>query len=113
DGTGYPDGLAGDRIPIGARIIAVVDCFDALTSDRPYRPRMNDRDAFQILSDRRGQMYDPQVVDAFFAMHGDERVATSAQPPTPVNAVPTLVSPPLERADDGHEGPDLQTFFDL
>ena len=38
DGTGYPDGLAGGQIPIGSRIIAVVDCFDALTSDRPYRP---------------------------------------------------------------------------
>ena len=42
DGTGYPDGLAGEDIPIGARIIAVVDCFDALTSDRPYRPRLDD-----------------------------------------------------------------------
>ena len=42
DGSGYPDGLAGEAIPIGARIIAVVDCFDALTSDRPYRPRMED-----------------------------------------------------------------------
>ena len=71
DGTGYPDGLAGDAIPIGSRIIAVVDCFDALTSDRPYRPRMEDRDALQILSDRRGKMYDPRVVDAFFAMHGE------------------------------------------
>jgi len=113
DGTGYPDGLAGDRIPIGARIIAVVDCFDALTSDRPYRPRMNDRDAFQILSDRRGKMYDPQVVDAFVAMHGDEMVATSAQPLTLVNAVPVPVSPPLERADEDREGPGLQTFFNL
>jgi len=113
DGTGYPDGLSGDRIPIGARIIAVVDCFDALTSDRPYRPRMTDRDAFQILSDRRGKMYDPQVVDAFFAMHGDEMVATSAQPPVMVAALPAPVSPPLERADEGREDPDLQTFFNL
>jgi putative nucleotidyltransferase with HDIG domain len=113
DGTGYPDGLAGDRIPIGARIIAVVDCFDALTSDRPYRPRMNDRDAFQIVSDRRGKMYDPQVVDAFFAMHGDELVATSAQLPTLANTVPASLGPPLERADEGREDLDLQTFFDL
>jgi putative nucleotidyltransferase with HDIG domain len=114
DGTGYPDGLAGDRIPIGSRIIAVVDCFDALTSDRPYRPRMNDRDALQIVSDRRGKMYDPQVVDAFFAMHGDEMVATSAQPPPMLaNVAPAPVRPPLECADDGREDPDLQTFFNL
>ena len=52
DGTGYPDGIAGDAIPIGARILAVVDCFDALTSDRPYRPRMTDADALKIITDR-------------------------------------------------------------
>lgn len=65
DGTGYPDGLRGVDIPIGARILAVVDCFDALTSDRPYRRRMTDADALAILVQRRGVMYDPLVVDAF------------------------------------------------
>ena len=54
DGTGYPDGLKGTDIPIGARILSVVDCFDALTSDRPYRPRLSDADAIRILLDRRG-----------------------------------------------------------
>src|SRR5437879_10777800 len=42
DGRGYPDGLVGAEIPIGARILSVVDCFDALTSDRPYRPKLSD-----------------------------------------------------------------------
>jgi diguanylate cyclase (GGDEF)-like protein/putative nucleotidyltransferase with HDIG domain len=65
DGTGYPDGLRGSDIPIGARILSVVDCFDALTSDRPYRPRLSDADALRILSERRGQMYDPLVIDTF------------------------------------------------
>jgi putative nucleotidyltransferase with HDIG domain len=65
DGTGYPDGLAGSSIPIGARILSVVDCFDALTSDRPYRRRLSDQQALNILKDRRGSMYDPWVVDAF------------------------------------------------
>jgi putative nucleotidyltransferase with HDIG domain len=65
DGTGYPDGLRGTDIPLGARILSVVDCFDALTSDRPYRARMTDEQALQILSDRRGTMYDPVVVDTF------------------------------------------------
>lgn len=69
DGTGYPDGLRATAIPIGARILAVVDCFDALTSDRPYRPRMSDNDAIAILLTRRGTMYDPLVVDAFIDVH--------------------------------------------
>src|SRR5437588_8570967 len=54
DGTGYPAGISGTDIPIGARILSVVDCFDALTSDRPYRPRLADTEAFNILRDRRG-----------------------------------------------------------
>lgn len=69
DGTGYPDGLAGTDIPIGARILAVVDCFDALTSDRPYRPRLSDEEARSILLERRGSMYDPLVIDAFIRVH--------------------------------------------
>lgn len=73
DGTGYPDGLKGTEIPIGARILAVVDCFDALTSDRPYRPRLGDSEALEILKTRRGAMYDPLVVDAFFAIHSSIR----------------------------------------
>jgi putative nucleotidyltransferase with HDIG domain len=113
DGTGYPDGLAGDRIPIGSRIIAVVDCFDALTSDRPYRPRMEDRDALQIVIDRRGQMYDPQVVDAFFAMHGHGIGAASVHSPAFASAMPAAVRQPAEGAGEGREDLDLQTFFTL
>jgi putative nucleotidyltransferase with HDIG domain len=69
DGTGYPDGLMGTDIPIGARILAVVDCYDALTSDRPYRPKLSDADAVAILLERRGTMYDPLVVDTFIRVH--------------------------------------------
>ena len=69
DGSGYPDGLSGTGIPIGARILAVVDCFDALTSDRPYRPRLSDKEALRILIERRGSMYDPLVVDTFLKLH--------------------------------------------
>jgi putative nucleotidyltransferase with HDIG domain len=69
DGTGYPDGIRGTDIPIGARILSVVDCFDALTSDRPYRPRLSDEDALTILIDRRGSMYDPLVVDTFVRVY--------------------------------------------
>jgi HD-GYP domain-containing protein (c-di-GMP phosphodiesterase class II) len=69
DGSGYPSGLSGTEIPIGARILAVVDCFDALTSDRPYRPRLSDEEALRILSERRGTMYDPLMVDTFRSVY--------------------------------------------
>lgn len=69
DGSGYPDGIKGSDIPLGARILSVVDCYDALTSDRPYRPAMSPEEALDILSQRRGKMYDPLVVDAFVRDH--------------------------------------------
>lgn len=65
DGTGYPAGISGTDIPLGARILAVVDCFDALTSDRPYRPKLSTEEAFRIIRERRGTTYDPLVVDTF------------------------------------------------
>jgi diguanylate cyclase (GGDEF)-like protein/putative nucleotidyltransferase with HDIG domain len=77
DGSGYPDGLKGSDIPIGARILSVVDCFDALTSDRPYRPRLSDADALRILAERRGTMYDPLVIDTFTKIY--KEIAPSAE----------------------------------
>lgn len=71
NGTGYPAGLAGTAIPIGARILSVVDCFDALTSDRPYRPALTTQAALDILLERRGTMYDPLVVDCFVRIHAE------------------------------------------
>jgi putative nucleotidyltransferase with HDIG domain len=71
DGKGYPTGISGPDIPLGARILSVVDCFDALTSDRPYRPRMTTEDAFAILLERRGSMYDPLVVDTFIECYAE------------------------------------------
>jgi putative nucleotidyltransferase with HDIG domain len=69
DGLGYPAGISGTDIPLGARILSVVDCFDALTSDRPYRPRLGIEEAFAIVRQRRGNMYDPLVVDTFIASY--------------------------------------------
>ena len=66
-----PDGLKGSDIPIGARILSVVDCFDALTSDRPYRPRLADTEALRVLMERRGTMYDPLIVDTFVHVYKD------------------------------------------
>ena len=65
DGTGYPDGLRREAIPIGARILAVVDCYDALTSHRPYRQPLEHADAIAMIVARRGTMYDPAILDAF------------------------------------------------
>jgi GAF domain-containing protein len=78
DGSGYPGGLSGEAIPIGARILSVVDCFDALTSDRPYRPAMREEDALEILRERRGTFYDPEVVDTFARVYRD--IAPDATP---------------------------------
>jgi GAF domain-containing protein len=80
NGGGYPDGLEGAEIPIGARIIAVVDCFDALTSDRPYRPAMSIEQAVALLQSRAGTFYDPSVVETFVGLipnlqHDDRQFA--------------------------------------
>jgi putative nucleotidyltransferase with HDIG domain len=77
DGTGYPRGVVGEDIPIGARILSVVDCFDALTSDRPYRRALTDKAAIDILMERRGRMYDPRVVDMFIAIYRTIEVGTT------------------------------------
>jgi hypothetical protein len=80
NGTGYPDKLKGVAIPLGARILSVVDCFDALTSDRPYRPALSTEDAIAILVQRRGTMYDPLIVDRFIEAQQElsEIASTSA-----------------------------------
>ena len=67
DGTGYPLGLKGEDIPIEGRITAVADVFDALSSERPYKPPFSREKCFQILKEGRGSHFDPQVIDAFFA----------------------------------------------
>ncbi len=112
DGTGYPDGLAGDQIPIGARILSVVDCFDALTSDRPYRPRLADDEALQVLVERKATMYDPRVVDAFLASHGVAASDTDL-PPQPASVAPVAAGAPSEDASRNSDARELHTFFQL
>lgn len=68
DGKGYPAGISGFAIPFGARIIAVADSYDAMTSDRPYRCALSDRQAIQILLEGRGKQWDANVVNAFVDM---------------------------------------------
>ena len=100
DGSGYPDGLAGENIPIGARILSVVDCFDALTSDRPYRPRLSDEAAVQIINERRGVMYDPTVVDKFLTVHGQlaSRFGDAHITPSALAAITEAANPTPEQS---------------
>jgi len=65
DGNGYPDGLKGEQIPITARILSVIDCFDSVREDRPFRPRMSSEDAIDLLKRDTGTHFDPRVVDLF------------------------------------------------
>ena len=65
DGNGYPDGLAGRAIPLGSRIIAVCDAYDAMVSDRPYRGSLGSAQALAELRRCAGDQFDPEVVDVF------------------------------------------------
>lgn len=66
DGTGYPRGLSGEQIPLSARLFAIVDVWDAVTSDRPYRPAWSEEQAVTYLREQTGKHFDPRVVDLFF-----------------------------------------------
>ena len=68
DGSGYPRGLRGEAIPLAARIFAVADVFDALTSDRPYRPAWPRQQALDYLAEHAGSLFDPRVVEAFLRL---------------------------------------------
>ncbi|MEZ0327025.1 MAG: HD domain-containing phosphohydrolase [Fimbriimonas sp.] len=68
DGTGYPQGLCGIDIPLSGRIVAVIDSYDAMTNDRPYRKRLNHEEAITELLRCKGSQFDPQVVDAFLTV---------------------------------------------
>jgi putative nucleotidyltransferase with HDIG domain len=89
NGGGYPSGLKGEEIPLGARILSVVDCFDALTSDRPYRPKMTPAQAIAILRERSGSMYDARIVQKFLEMRPEERLHQDA---TPASAALTAIT---------------------
>jgi len=68
DGTGYPRGLKNEEIPLAARLFAIVDVWDALTSNRPYRSAWTKEKALAYIRGQSGKHFDPQVVDMFFKM---------------------------------------------
>lgn len=72
DGSGYPRNLKGTQIPLAARIFAVVDVYDAITSDRPYRPALSQNEALEYIHSNSGTHFEPKVVEAFFRLIGGE-----------------------------------------
>jgi diguanylate cyclase (GGDEF)-like protein len=83
DGDGYPDGLAGEEIPLGARVVAVCDAFDAMTTNRPYRRSIGEPDALTELRRCAGSQFDPAVVEAFGRVLEREMTAAATAPAAP------------------------------
>ena len=79
DGKGYPEGLQGNSIPVGSRIIAVIDTFDAMTTNRPYRKAMPKEKALQEIKKCSGTQFDPNIVDIFFKIVSEEETASDKQ----------------------------------
>ncbi|HEY6673262.1 MAG TPA: HD domain-containing phosphohydrolase, partial [Solirubrobacterales bacterium] len=83
DGSGYPDGLVGEQIPLGARVVAVCDAFDAMLSDRPYREQLDEADALDQLIRCSGRQFDPVVVEAFARVIERDRAEAAQSSPYP------------------------------
>jgi HD-GYP domain-containing protein (c-di-GMP phosphodiesterase class II) len=75
DGSGYPNHLAGEEISLQARIFAVADVYDALTSDRPYRKGVPRQQTMQMIREKSGTQFDPKVVEVFMRMNTEQRDA--------------------------------------
>jgi putative nucleotidyltransferase with HDIG domain len=82
DGDGYPDGLVGAAIPLGARVICICDAFHAMVSDRPYRAALADSVAIDELRRCAGSQFDPEIVEALIAELGDQRPPGPGTPPS-------------------------------
>jgi diguanylate cyclase (GGDEF)-like protein/putative nucleotidyltransferase with HDIG domain len=80
DGTGYPDGIKGEQIPVGARILSVVDCFDAMTSDRQYRRAVTTREAMDHIVAQAGKSFDPAVVEILARCQAEMEATLQAEP---------------------------------
>jgi HD-GYP domain-containing protein (c-di-GMP phosphodiesterase class II) len=79
DGSGYPDGIRGDQIPLEARILTVADSFEAMTSNRPYRKAMTPQEALGELQEKAGTQFDPRVVQAFCTVFEKGEITASSQ----------------------------------
>jgi PAS domain S-box-containing protein len=93
DGSGYPNGLAGERIPLVGRVVAVADVFDALTHERPYMAAWSVKQAIARIQRSSGTQFDPRVVDAFLAVYEDARLTTVQAPPQDSRQTPPASAP--------------------
>ena len=93
DGTGYPDRRMGVDIPAGARALAIADCYDALTSDRPYRRAMSHATAVAMMFERRGSMFDPVMVELFLPIAESLRPVSTQLSPTVRQSAPHVQAP--------------------
>jgi putative nucleotidyltransferase with HDIG domain len=107
DGAGYPDGLAGDAIPLGARVVAVVDSFDAMTSDRPYRRALSRGEALSRIADGAGRQWDPDIARAFLAIMAEAAAPQEATTGTG-QRVTSRPAPRRARRRSSVPSPDLE-----
>lgn len=110
DGLGYPGGLRGAEIPIGARILAIADCFSTLQTDRPYRRARSRADAIDVLRDFSGVSYDPALVDLFIARLD---AATEGATPAPVMDAWAEVDSSIGLRDIAGAHLEEQTLYDI
>src|SRR5260370_19676462 len=110
DGSGYPDGLSGEEIPVGARIIMIADTIDAMTTDRPYRTALTFERVVEEVRRYSGQQFDPRLADIVIHSTGLRRLVAQASEsarhalPTPMNRAPVArpeTSPRLETLSAG------------
>ena len=83
NGQGYPEGLKGEEIPLGSRIVAVIDAWDAMTSDRPYRKALGREKAVSELTKGSGTQFDPKVVEVFLGLEKEWRKNPPQEAPMP------------------------------
>lgn len=89
DGSGYPDGLVAEAIPLAARLMAVADVYDALRSRRPYKKAFSHQEALPMLVEQGGRQFDPALIDAFLALEGEFcRISTQLADDTPLSVAP-------------------------
>src|SRR5262245_47509156 len=93
DGKGYPAGLAGDEIPLGARILSVVDYFDALISERPYERAMKVEGALELLRQESGKALDPKLVQIFISLYPSLSTEVESSQPTPARDGRMAIAP--------------------